>query len=66
MDNLPERAALFDTAAIAYDRFRPGYPQQLIDDMIGISGVALSSRLLEVGCGTGKGDRLSCKERICH
>ena len=54
MKGSEKRAALFDTAATAYDKFRPGYPEQLIDDMLNLPCVTASSRLLEVGCGTGK------------
>jgi ubiquinone/menaquinone biosynthesis C-methylase UbiE len=54
MEDCDKRASLFNTAAIAYDKFRPGYPEQLIDDMLNLADVATSSCLLEVGCGTGK------------
>jgi len=54
MADREKQAALFDAAAAAYDRFRPGYPEQLIDDMLRLASVTAASRLLEVGCGTGK------------
>jgi SAM-dependent methyltransferase len=44
-----ERANSFGGAAGNYDRHRPRYPEQLIDDVLG-SG---SRRVLDVGAGTG-------------
>ncbi len=45
---------LFDASALAYDRFRPGYPDAVIDEMVLLSRLGPGSRLLEVGCGTGQ------------
>src|SRR5262249_33183599 len=39
--------------AARYDRTRPGYPSALIDDWM----VERPSRVLDVGCGTGKAGR---------
>jgi len=44
------RAASFGAAAEQYDRFRPTYPDGLIDDLAGLR----PARVLDVGCGTGK------------
>lgn len=44
----------FDAVAELYDEARPGYPQQLIEDVISLSGIPDDGRILEVGCGTGK------------
>ncbi|CAN7399336.1 methyltransferase domain-containing protein [Terrabacter sp. LjRoot27] len=44
------RAESFGPAAQAYDRFRSGYPDALIDDLL----AARPSSTLDVGCGTGK------------
>ncbi len=49
-----EHGSLFDSSAAAYERFRPAYPQRVIDAMIGLSNLTPASRLLEIGCGTGK------------
>jgi SAM-dependent methyltransferase len=47
------RAESFGAVAANYDRYRPGYPDALIDDL-----VALAARdVLDVGCGTGKAAR---------
>ena len=45
-----ERAESFGSFAEDYDRYRPGYPAALIDDLL--SGGAANA--LDVGCGTGK------------
>lgn len=45
---------VFDQAARDYDEVRPGYPEELIEDIILISGVPQGGRILEIGCGTGQ------------
>src|SRR4051794_21607664 len=44
------RAASFGSVAQAYDRFRSGYPEALIDHLLADH----PSSTLDVGCGTGK------------
>ena len=44
----------FDGAATLYDEVRPGYPEELFDDLVPLSGVPSGGRVLEVGCGTGQ------------
>jgi len=44
----------FDSAAERYDRARPDYPAELLDDLAELTGLRPGARLLEVGCGTGK------------
>jgi len=74
MEDLQKRAALFDTAATAYEHYRPDYPPALIDDMLRFAEVTSSARLLEVGCGTGKatalvarrGCRVDCVDPGAH
>ena len=45
---------LFDQAAPDYDEVRPGYPEELIEDIILISGIPKGGSILEIGCGTGQ------------
>ena len=44
----------FNTAAMLYEEIRPRYPEELIRDIINLSELNDHSRILEVGCGTGK------------
>ena len=45
-----DRAESFGSAAERYDRYRPGYPSALIDELLSLSPASA----LDVGCGTGK------------
>jgi SAM-dependent methyltransferase len=45
-----DRAESFGSAAEQYDRYRPGYPSALIDELLSLRPV----NALDVGCGTGK------------
>jgi SAM-dependent methyltransferase len=44
----------FDEAPGLYDRVRPGYPEELFDDLERLAGLRPGSRVLELGCGTGQ------------
>ena len=48
----------FDSVAELYDIYRPGYPSDLIDDIISLTGIGPEGKLLEIGCGTGKATTL--------
>jgi SAM-dependent methyltransferase len=48
------RADAFGSAAAEYDRFRPTYPVELIDDLVQLGG----TDVLDIGCGTGIASRL--------
>jgi SAM-dependent methyltransferase len=53
----PDRDLLkttFDRDAELYDRARPGYPEEVFDDLVRVAGLGPDARLLEVGCGTGR------------
>jgi len=43
---------IFDQVALDYDKVRPGYPNNLIEDIISISTIPKEGRILEIGCGT--------------
>ena len=44
----------FDEAASLYDEVRPGYPEDLFDDVVSLSGIPAGGGILEIGCGTGQ------------
>jgi ubiquinone/menaquinone biosynthesis C-methylase UbiE len=46
--------AVFDRIAEDYDRIRPGYPATLVEAACTTAGLRPGSRVVEVGCGTGK------------
>ena len=50
-----ERSKLFDQEAERYDRWRPTYPDAVIDAVLGPTPEALEA--LDVGCGTGIASR---------
>ncbi|MBO0844755.1 MAG: class I SAM-dependent methyltransferase [Nocardioides sp.] len=52
-----ERALSFGSVAAAYERFRPGYPDELVDEVLGYAGRPLRTAL-EIGAGTGKATRV--------
>ncbi|MDH6707194.1 SAM-dependent methyltransferase [Kitasatospora sp. MAA19] len=54
-----ERVKLYDQMADAYDRSRPSYPDDIIDDILGDSADTLS--VLDVGSGTGIASRQMAK-----
>ena len=47
-------ARTFDAAAALYQRARPDYPEELYDRLLEVTGLRPPSRLLEIGCATGK------------
>jgi len=51
-----ERALSFGAVARAYERYRPGYPAELVDDVLAYAGRPVRTAL-EVGAGTGKATR---------
>jgi SAM-dependent methyltransferase len=44
----------FNEIAALYDSVRPGYPAQLVTDLINLSNLRPGGTILEVGCGTGQ------------
>ena len=48
----------FDRVAEDYHRFRPSYPEALINDLVSTTGLPPGGRILEVGAGTGKATQL--------
>lgn len=52
-NRIDERRRSFGAVAATYDHIRPGYPDQLFDDLLAFAGTPLD-RVLEVGAGTGR------------
>jgi cyclopropane fatty-acyl-phospholipid synthase-like methyltransferase len=46
--------AAFDRVAKLYDSVRPGYPAELVSDLVSLAGIDAGSRVLEIGPGTGQ------------
>jgi SAM-dependent methyltransferase len=49
-----EQRLVFGEVAELYDRHRPAYPDEVVDDLVGLAGLRAGSWVLEVGAGTGK------------
>jgi len=43
----------FESVADIYDEVRTGYPEELVEDILGLSGLPSNGRILEIGCGPG-------------
>jgi SAM-dependent methyltransferase len=59
MTRLPGSAArrygtVFDEVAAEYDRHRPAYPDELVDQACRVAGIVSGDHVLEVGCGSGQ------------
>jgi SAM-dependent methyltransferase len=51
------RALTFGAVAAAYERYRPGYPDELVDHVLTYAGRPVG-HALEIGAGTGKATRV--------
>jgi len=49
-----KRRLSFGAIAEQYDRYRPSYPAELVDDVLAYAGAGPGDRALEVGPGTGR------------
>jgi ubiquinone/menaquinone biosynthesis C-methylase UbiE len=59
MTRRPESTArrygkVFDEIAAEYDRHRPAYPDELVDQACRVAGIGSGDHVLEVGCGSGQ------------
>ncbi|QBD82183.1 class I SAM-dependent methyltransferase [Ktedonosporobacter rubrisoli] len=53
-ENRTDLRTTFDYDALLYDEARPGYPEELFEDILTFTELAPSGYILEIGCGTGK------------
>jgi SAM-dependent methyltransferase len=58
-----ERAQSFGTVAAAYERFRLGYPDSLVETILDYAGQPVRTAL-EIGAGTGKATRVVARHGI--
>jgi SAM-dependent methyltransferase len=63
MAGVPGRALSFGAAAEAYERFRPGYPAELVDMVLTYADQPVRTAL-EIGAGTGKATRLFAQRGV--
>jgi SAM-dependent methyltransferase len=56
-DSNRQLGRVFNEVPELYDRVRPGYPDELLADLVAIAGLDGRSSVLEVGCGTGQATR---------
>ncbi len=56
-----DRAESFGGVAEQYERYRPAFPDTLLDDLAALAG---STEVLDVGCGTGKVARGLGRRRV--
>lgn len=54
METIMDKIEFFDKIYKTYDKYRPGYPQQLFEDILKYKNLFADSRLFEIGIGTGK------------
>jgi SAM-dependent methyltransferase len=47
------RRITFEEVAELYDKVRPSYPEELVEDALALSGIPADGRILEIGCGPG-------------
>ena len=52
--NMKKESERFDRMSEYYDKFRPDYPQEIIDSIVSQANLSKGSRILEIGAGSGK------------
>ena len=48
-----EASDRFGAQALAYDRYRPWYPESVFDDIFGVTDITAGSEVIEIGAGNG-------------
>lgn len=51
---MARRSESFNEVADLYDRARPLYPPEVVEDLFGLTGIQPGDRVLEIGSGTGQ------------
>jgi SAM-dependent methyltransferase len=46
------KRATFEEKAALYNEIRSGYPEELAEDILSLSGIPATGRILEIGCGS--------------
>jgi len=49
----PEASRRFGAQALAYDRYRPRYPESVFDDIVEMADASAGTEVIEIGAGTG-------------
>ncbi|MEM9888892.1 MAG: class I SAM-dependent methyltransferase [Bacteroidota bacterium] len=52
--NRDKLVKVFDDNANSYDKYRPKYPNEVIEELIDLSQIKAKDKILEIGCGTGQ------------
>jgi SAM-dependent methyltransferase len=60
-----DRKYLFDEIVLNYEKSRPCYSPQLLEDIISYANLAENQSAIEIGCGTGKATEPFLKTK-CH
>lgn len=55
----------YQSIAQIYDKIRPEYPEELLEDIIRETGICPGQRILELGAGTGKATQAFLNRGIC-
>lgn len=63
MPSEPGRGLTFGSAAEDYERYRPGYPQE-VADLVVTTGRGPATTAIEIGAGTGKATRLIAAQGV--
>jgi SAM-dependent methyltransferase len=59
-----EQRLVFGEVAELYDRYRPAYPDAVVDDLIDVAALEQGALVLEVGTGTGKATAMFAERGI--
>lgn len=62
--DMRRESEIFDRTADYYDKFRPSYPVEIVDKIISTAKLDGSSRLLEIGSGSGKATELFASKKF--